>query len=111
MSAIVTSLDKRAALNFGENGHVQHTWDYKTLSEEKVSQFYFQLVRSKDHSELKEMLNDFLSKTMQDTRQGLMWRKTLYKIFINLPSLCTQDTSFLSPAKVKTASFWSSFQT
>ena len=83
MSAIVTSLDKRAALNFGENGHVQHTWDYKTLSEEKVSQFYFQLVRSKDHSELKEMLNDFLSKTMQDTRQGLMWRKTLYKIFMN----------------------------
>ena len=44
--------------NYGENGHVQHAWDYKTLSEEKVTQFYFQLVRSKDHSELEKILNE-----------------------------------------------------
>ena len=83
MSAIISSLDKSAALNFGENGHVQHAWDYKTLSQEKVSQFYFQLVRSKDHSDLKEMLNSFLRKTVDKSKESLFWRTTLYKMFMN----------------------------
>jgi|UniRef100_A0A6C0ALV8 hypothetical protein len=83
MSAIISSLDKSAALNFGENGHVQHAWDYKTLSQEKVSQFYFQLVRSKDHSDLKEMLNSFLRKTVDKSKESLFWRSTLYKMFMN----------------------------
>ncbi len=83
MSAIISSLDKSAALNFGENGHVQHAWDYKTLSQEKVSQFYFQLVRSKDHSDLKEMLNSFLRKTVDKSKESLFWRTTLYKLFMN----------------------------
>ena len=63
MSAIISSLDKSAALNFGENGHVQHAWDYKTLSQEKVTQFYFQLVRTKDMSDLEKRFSTLIEKS------------------------------------------------
>ena len=88
MSAIVSSLDKSASYNYGENGHVQHAWDYKTLSEEKVTQFYFQLIRCDDHSELEKVLNGFLRATYNfnlasDEEKARFWRKVLYKIYMN----------------------------
>ena len=89
MSSIVSSLDKSASYNYGENGHVQHAWDYKTLSEEKVTQFYFQLVRSKDHTELEKILNKFLHATYDyniyntKNEKAKFWRKMLYKIYMN----------------------------
>ena len=51
MSALVTALDKEANFRTGENGHIEHRWakGYGVDElQERVVQFYFQLVRTKD---------------------------------------------------------------
>ena len=51
MSSIVSAFDKHlTAKQIGEKGHVENSWavDY----EQQVVQFFFQLVRSKDTSDL-----------------------------------------------------------
>ena len=60
MSSIVSAFDKHlTAKQIGEKGHVENSWavDY----EQQVVQFFFQLVRSKDTSDLQNQLNYLLS--------------------------------------------------
>ena len=60
MSSIVSAFDKHlTAKQIGEKGHVENAWavDY----EQQVVQFFFQLVRSKDTSDLQHQLYYLLS--------------------------------------------------
>jgi len=61
MTTIVSSLDSAFNLRIGENGHAEHKWS-KNL-EEKIVQFYFQLVRTSDKecTIQKEKYNEILS--------------------------------------------------
>lgn len=61
MTSIVSSLDSVFNLRIGENGHSEHKWS-KNL-EEKILQYYFQLVRTSDSkcSVQKEKYNEILS--------------------------------------------------
>ena len=58
MSAIITALDTVTRKRLGENAHVEYEWSHQLR--EKIVQFYFQLVRCKDHSGLERQLNDIL---------------------------------------------------
>ena len=61
MAAIVSSIDSVFRKNVGENNHVQYGWSNNI--EEKILQFYFQLVRKHDQSddEQKTKYNEILS--------------------------------------------------
>ena len=77
MSSIVSAFDKKLpAKQLGEKGHVEHSWsaDY----EQRVVQFFFQLVRSKDTSDLEKKLFNMLSNMRWETHRQLL--TTLYKL-------------------------------
>ena len=77
MSSIVSAFDKDfRSKRLGENGHVEYDWSKKTR--ELISQFYFQLVRTEDTSDLKNKLTFLLKKlTWEDNEEELT---ALYKI-------------------------------
>lgn len=54
-------MDKHTATpkHIGENGHIQYSWSNDM--QEKFSQFYFQLVRTNDMSDLKKQLHHLLN--------------------------------------------------
>ena len=61
MNILSAALDQSKSLKpiqLGEKGHVEYTWS--SNPDELICQFYFQLVRSKDHSDLREKLNFML---------------------------------------------------
>lgn len=66
--SIVNALDNATKKCIGENGNVQYTWsnNYK----EQLTQFYFQLVRTKDTSNLEQILDGMLNefKAMEITK-------------------------------------------
>ncbi len=62
MSAFIAAMDKHTPTQSGENGHTEYTWSHNPS--EKITQFYFQLVRCKDKSGLNDLakqLNDMIS--------------------------------------------------
>jgi hypothetical protein len=77
MSSIVTAFDKQlSAKQIGENGHVEHSWSADV--DQEIVQFFFQLVRSKDTSDLRNRLFNMLSNmNWRDHRTQLT---TLYKL-------------------------------
>ena len=50
MSSFIKALDQHMPKTIGEKGHLQHGWSHDI--KEKIGQLYFQLVRSKNHSDL-----------------------------------------------------------
>ena len=58
MNSIVNALDNHTMKSVGENGNVEYTWSNSFT--EKFTQFYFQLVRTKNTSILEKVLNDLL---------------------------------------------------
>ena len=77
MSSIVSAFDtKLSAKQIGENGHVEHSWSADV--DQEIVQFFFQLVRSKDTSDLSKRLYNMLSNmNWSDHRIQLT---TLYKL-------------------------------
>lgn len=77
MSSIVSAFDtKLSAKQIGENGHVEHSWSAD--ADQEIVQFFFQLVRSKDTSDLSKRLYNMLnSMNWRDHRIQLT---TLYKL-------------------------------
>tara|TARA_B100001063_G_C16776420_1_gene565810 strand:+ start:2878 stop:4701 length:1824 start_codon:yes stop_codon:yes gene_type:complete len=57
-SSIMSSIDNYNPKSVGENGHVQHSVSNNAI--EQIYQFYFQLVRTKDTSNLSTMLRNIL---------------------------------------------------
>jgi hypothetical protein len=49
---------KETPKHVGENAHIDHGWSYNM--DEKIVQFFFQLVRCKNHKQLKVQINDIL---------------------------------------------------
>jgi Mg-chelatase subunit ChlD len=60
MSAIITALDNHTKKRLGENAHIEHGWSHQ-LSE-MIVQFFFQLVRSEEQSDLERQLNIILER-------------------------------------------------
>jgi len=61
MSFLTAAFDKHMkGKQFGENAHAEHAWSSK--SDELIVQFFFQLVRTKDTSDLKSKLRTLLTK-------------------------------------------------
>ena len=61
-SSFIAAMDKHTPTQTGENGHAEYTWSHNPS--EKITQFYFQLVRCKDKSGLNDLakqLNDMIS--------------------------------------------------
>jgi hypothetical protein len=77
MSSIVSAFDKNlSAKQLGEKGHVEHSWsgDYQ----QQITQFFFQLVRSTDTSDLENRLVNMLTNmNWEDNAPELT---TLYKL-------------------------------
>ncbi len=59
MSNFVNALKSFTRTQSGEKGHAEKTWSFDV--DEKITQFFFQLVRSEDHSDLERHLHDILS--------------------------------------------------
>jgi len=77
MSSIVSAFDKQlSAKQIGENGHVEHSWSADV--DQEIVQFFFQLVRTKDTSDLEKRLHAMLcSMNWANNKQQLT---TLYKL-------------------------------
>jgi Mg-chelatase subunit ChlD len=61
-SSFIAAMDTHTPTQSGENGHTEYTWSHNP--NEKITQFYFQLVRCKDKSGLNDLakqLNDMIS--------------------------------------------------
>jgi len=64
MSTFVNALQNYTMTQKGERGHLEKTWSFDI--DEKITQFFFQLVRSTDHSGLERHLHDILGKLKHD---------------------------------------------
>jgi hypothetical protein len=77
MSSIVSAFDtKLSAKQIGENGHVEHSWSADV--DQEIVQFFFQLVRSKDTSDLSKRLYNMLNS--MNWREHRIQLTTLYKL-------------------------------
>tara|TARA_Y100000389_G_scaffold123259_1_gene120567 strand:+ start:148 stop:1932 length:1785 start_codon:yes stop_codon:yes gene_type:complete len=78
MSALISSLDKHTAKNLGENGSVQRTWSNDMG--EKIVQLFFQLVRTKDTTDIENKLTGLLSRIKGNEQKYLKEFTLLYKL-------------------------------
>ena len=60
MDTFITHMDQHQPKNIGENGHLQHGWSNNAKN--KLCELYFQLVRSKDHTDLEKQWRQIISK-------------------------------------------------
>tara|TARA_B100001093_G_C26820239_1_gene1011547 strand:+ start:357 stop:2120 length:1764 start_codon:yes stop_codon:yes gene_type:complete len=69
--------------NYGENGHIQHTWDDHNLNT-KINQFFFQLVRTHDNEDLYDLEYELTSMLEQifDSKESLKkYKNELIKLY------------------------------
>ena len=79
MSSIVSALDNNMKMKqIGENGHIEYGWSCET--KELITQFFFQLVRTKDTSDLQKKLIFLLDNlNWEDNEKELT---ILYKLIV-----------------------------
>lgn len=53
MTALVSALDMKNSIQYGENNHIEYSWS--EVQQEQICQLYFQLVRSKDDKQIKKI--------------------------------------------------------
>ncbi len=53
MAALVSALDMKNSIQYGENNHIEYSWS--EVQQEQICQLYFQLVRSKDDKQIKKI--------------------------------------------------------
>lgn len=53
MAALVTALDMKNSIQYGENNHIEYSWS--EVQQEQICQLYFQLVRTNDVKQIKKM--------------------------------------------------------
>ena len=78
MASIVSGLDSHTPLRVGENLHAER--DYSNELSEKVVQFFFQLVRSEDHSKLEAIQRDILLSIKGDLEKNYDTLDMMYKL-------------------------------
>ena len=57
MAAIVSALDMKNSIQYGENNHIEYSWS--KVQQEKICQLYFQLVRTDDIQKVKKLKKEF----------------------------------------------------
>jgi len=78
MAAIVSALDSHTPLRVGENLHPER--DYSNELSEQIVQFFFQLVRSDDHSRLEAVQRDILLSIKGDLKKNYDTLGMMYKL-------------------------------
>jgi len=78
MAALIQGLDKHTPKQIGENGHGEYGWSNDI--DEKIVQFFFQLVRNKDHSDLERQHREILHSIKGRERQYKEQFITMYKL-------------------------------
>ena len=78
MSALVKTLDILSSQTIGEKGHKEYGWS-KTL-EELTCQYFYQLVRTKDHSDLEKKLHTILSLCKGKEIENILYMRLMYKL-------------------------------
>jgi len=53
MTALVTALDMKNSIQYGENNHIEYSWS--EVQQEQICQLYFQLVRTNDVKQIKKL--------------------------------------------------------
>lgn len=74
----MNAMDNYTPKTLGEKGHVQHSWSNELR--EKIVQFSFQLVRTKDTKSLETSLREMLNKIKHNERSYLKELTMLYKL-------------------------------
>ena len=106
MTHIVTSFQLSTPTRVGEEGHAEKAWSFDI--DEKITQFFFQLVRSKDHSDLERHLHDILGKLKYDVAACGMHTTTL-KYLITMYKLIGQTRDIISGKGEQQLSFMQIF--
>lgn len=57
MAALVTALDMKNSIQYGENNHIEYSWSQ--VQQEEICQLYFQLVRTRDTKQIKRFKQIF----------------------------------------------------
>jgi len=81
MSNFVNALQNFTPTHVGEKGHAEKSWSFNI--DEKITQFFFQLVRSEDHSDLERHLHDILGKLKSDisvSQDAMKHLTSMYKL-------------------------------
>ena len=60
MSSLVSAMDKHTPKQIGENVHVEYAWSHDL--DEKITQLFFQLVRSNSVDDISKIHMDILHK-------------------------------------------------
>jgi len=73
MATFCNALDKHTPKIIGEKNHIEYSWSI--VMDEKINQFFFQLVRSNNHSDLEHQLHLILSNMHHSMQIGMTHEK------------------------------------
>lgn len=85
-SPLMDSMDKmNVVMNMGENGHYEYKWSH--FIQEKILQFYYQLIRTKNMDELDSMYKELIYEVFNSSKlareERLNYLDILYKFIAN----------------------------
>ena len=84
MKTLISALDdvseRSNDIQLGENGHIEHSWTNTTRETEMITQFYFQLVRSKNSDTLIKKLHKMIIHFSQMDNEG----KYIYQEYLTI---------------------------
>ena len=58
MASLVSALDTKTNIQYGENNHIEYQWS--NIQQEKILQISFQIVRTDDSNKKEELTNKFM---------------------------------------------------
>ena len=76
MASLVHALDRYTPKQLGENNNVEYTWSHEM--NERIVQFFFQLVRSKKTNKLENTLFTLLSEIKKNEKKYIKQMEMLY---------------------------------
>ena len=82
MSTFMKAMDTRTPKNIGENGHLQQDWSNNI--QDKICQLYFQLVRTKNQSDLESQWREILISFIGKELENFDMFKTVIKMLVNV---------------------------
>ena len=82
MNTFMQAMDTHTPKNIGENGHLQQDWSNNI--QDKICQLYFQLVRTKNQSDLESQWRVILSSFIGKELENFEMFKTVIKMIANV---------------------------
>ena len=77
MTSFVSGMDKHTMKQTGENAHTEYSISNEL--DEKICQFFFQLVRTEDHSALQKLHTDIITSIRSDPERLMMMYKLAHQ--------------------------------